>query len=151
MRCARPTVWPTAVYSIPRSSPIPPTTTSPELRPIRTRKFSPLVRRSSAANSPSSSIRWSAAKQARWAWSSWAIGAPNRAMMPSPVNLSTVPSNWWTPSQRIAKKRSMICRHSSGSLPSASSIEPITSANSTVTCLRSPSIATAAARIFSAR
>ena len=50
-----------------------------------------------------------------------------------------------------AKKRSMICRHSSGSLCSASSIEPITSANSTVTCLRSPSRAPWPARIFSAR
>ena len=29
-------------------------------------------------------------------------------MIPSPVNLSTVPSKRWTPSQRIAKKRSMI-------------------------------------------
>ena len=45
----------------------------------------------------------------------------------------------------------MICRHCSGSLRSASSIEPITSANSTVTCLRSPSRAPRPARIFSAR
>lgn len=28
----------------------------------------------------------------RRAWSSWAIGAPKIAMIPSPVNLSTVPS-----------------------------------------------------------
>ena len=45
----------------------------------------------------------------------------------------------------------MIRRHSSGSLCSASSIEPITSANSTVTCLRSPSRVARPARIFSAR
>ena len=60
-------------------------------------------------------------------------------MIPSPVNLSTVPSKRWTPSERIAKKRCMILRHSSGSSCSARSIEPFTSANSTVTCLRSAS------------
>src|SRR5439155_14816508 len=38
-----------------------------------------------------------------------------------------------------------------GSLCSASSIEPITSANSTVTCFRSPSRVARPARIFSAR
>jgi hypothetical protein len=32
-----------------------------------------------------------AARQARIAWSSNAVGAPNTAMTPSPVNLSTVP------------------------------------------------------------
>ena len=60
-------------------------------------------------------------------------------MIPSPVNLSTVPSNSVTASARIEKKRCMILRHSSGSCPSARSIEPLTSANSTVTCLRSAS------------
>jgi hypothetical protein len=33
-----------------------------------------------------------AAWTARWAWSSWAIGAPKRAMIPSPRNWFTVPS-----------------------------------------------------------
>ena len=42
-------------------------------------------------------------------------------------------------SARIEKKRCMILRHSSGSCCSARSIEPLTSANSTVTCLRSAS------------
>ncbi len=42
MRWARPTVWPTAVYSIPRSSPIPPTTTSPELMPDPDQEVEPL-------------------------------------------------------------------------------------------------------------
>src|ERR1039457_7225517 len=45
----------------------------------------------------------------------------------------------------------MIDRQSSGSVRSARSIEPITSANSTVTCLRSPSRLALASRIFSAR
>src|SRR5215213_6540104 len=60
-------------------------------------------------------------------------------MIPSPVNLSTVPSKRVTVSARIEKKRCMILRHSSGSSCSARSIEPLTSANRTVTCLRSAS------------
>ena len=60
-------------------------------------------------------------------------------MIPSPVNLSTVPSKRWTASERIEKKPCMIPRHCSGSCCSAMSIEPMTSANSTVTSLRSPS------------
>src|SRR4051794_26328299 len=60
-------------------------------------------------------------------------------MIPSPVNLSTVPSKRSTASVRIEKKRCMIFRHSSGSCCSARSIDPLTSANSTVTCLRSAS------------
>src|SRR3954454_2688706 len=72
-------------------------------------------------------------------------------MMPSPVNLSTVPSNRWTPSQRISKNRSMIWRQASGSCCSARSIEPMTSANITVTCLRSPTATPRPARILNAR
>jgi hypothetical protein len=53
------------------------------------------------------------------------------------------------PSERIAKKRSMILCHSSGSTCSARSI--FTSAKSTVTCLRSPSKAERDVRIFSAK
>src|SRR3954451_486212 len=45
----------------------------------------------------------------------------------------------------------MISRHASGSCCSARSIEPITSAKRTVTCLRSPSREVRPARIFSAR
>src|SRR5262249_54647297 len=72
-------------------------------------------------------------------------------MMPSPVYWLIVPSKRCTPSERIAKKRSMIRCHSSGSIDSERSIEPFTSANSTVTCLRSPSRALLDVRIFSAR
>src|SRR5690242_5718811 len=46
---------------------------------------------------------------------------------------------------------SRILRASSGSRSASSSIEPLRSANSTVTCLRSPSSADFDARIFSAR
>ena len=49
IRAANPTVCPCAVYSMCRSSPILPTTTSPELRPIRTEKLRPWPSRSSSA------------------------------------------------------------------------------------------------------
>jgi hypothetical protein len=69
-------------------------------------------------------------------------------MIPSPVYWFIVPSKRCTPAARIAKKRSMMRCHSSGSSCSASSIEPFTSAKSTVTCLRSPSSAEREVRIF---
>jgi hypothetical protein len=69
-----------------------------------------------------------------------ASGAPKRAMMPSPVNLSTNPSKRSTPSVRMAKKRDMIFEKASGSRLSANSIEPFTSEKRTVTCLSSPSV-----------
>jgi hypothetical protein len=54
-------------------------------------------------------------------------------------------------SQKMRKKRCMICDHASGSRCSASSIEPFTSTKRTLTCLRSPSTVAFARRIFSAR
>src|SRR5262245_43630816 len=72
-------------------------------------------------------------------------------MIPSPVYWLIVPSKRCTPSERIAKKRSMILCHSSGSTCSERSIDPFTSAKSTVTCLRSPSRALRVVRIFSTR
>ena len=72
-------------------------------------------------------------------------------MMPSPVYWLTVPSKRCTPSVRISKKRSRMRCHSSAPSCSASSIEPLTSANKTVTCLRSPSSADFDCRILSAR
>ena len=61
-----------------------------------------------------------------------------------------MPSKRWTPSQRIARQRSITRLHSSGSSRSASSIDPTTSTNSTVTSLRSPSNARPAASIRAA-
>src|SRR5215470_2183335 len=74
-----------------RSSPMRPTTTSPEFNPMRTAKRSPRVRSSWLPNARSRSRRCSAAWQARCAWSSCAIGAPKSAMMPSPVYWLIVP------------------------------------------------------------
>ena len=44
-----------------------------------------------------------AAWQARCAWSSWAMGAPKRAITPSPRNWLTVPSYLWTSSHEEAE------------------------------------------------
>ena len=139
-----------AVYSISPSSPIDPTTTSPEFMPIRTARSMPSAL-TSAASAATPSIISSAARQAHWAWSSRAIGAPNSAMIPSPVNLSTVPSAWCTASASTWKNRFISSRHDSGSSFSARSIDPTTSANSTVICLRSPSSEARPASIFTAR
>ena len=144
MRCASPTVWPSAVGSIVTSSPTRPTTTSPELSPSRTCRSTSCVSRNSSEYSPIAFVRCQAAWQARRAWSSSATGAPNSAMIPSPVNLSTVPPNLRTPSARIDTNRPMMAAHTSASRRSCRSIEPATSANRTVMCFFSPELATVA-------
>jgi hypothetical protein len=75
-----------------RSLPMERTTTSPELRPIRMLIATPVRALTRAAWLLTASCIRSAAWQARTAWSSWAMGAPNRAMMPSPMTWFTVPS-----------------------------------------------------------
>src|SRR5215472_4163458 len=60
-------------------------------------------------------------------------------MMPSPMTWFTVPSKRWTASIIRSSTASRIFRASSGSRSARSSIEPLRSAKSTVTCLRSPS------------
>ncbi len=60
-------------------------------------------------------------------------------MIPSPVNLSTVPPKQRTSSASMLTKRSTIVAQASTSRSSWSSIEPCTSAKSTASCLRSPS------------
>src|SRR5271169_4131960 len=79
----------------------------------------------------------SAARQARTAWSSNATGAPNTAMIPSPVNLSTVPPQRCTTADAQLTSSVMISRSRSAPTAEAMSIECTTSANSTVTCLYS--------------
>ena len=71
------------------------------------------------------------------AWSSNATGAPNTAMIPSPVNCVTVlPYRCTTTAQR-SDRSAMISRNRSAPTAAAISIECTTSANSTVTCLNS--------------
>src|ERR1700743_3995835 len=78
-----------------------------------------------------------AARQARTAWSSNATGAPNTAMIPSPVHCATVlPYRCTTAAQR-SERSAMISRHRSAPTAAALTIECTTSANSTVTCLYS--------------
>lgn len=78
-----------------------------------------------------------AAKQARRAWSSSAVGAPNTAMIPSPVNLSTVPPYRCTAADERVNTSATTSRSPSGPSADASCIDPTTSANNTVTCLYS--------------
>src|SRR5262249_23417321 len=79
------------------------------------------------------------------------MGAPNRAIMPSPSTWLTVPSKRCTASIIRCRAGSRSCWAASGSSPRMSSVESLMSANSTVTCLRSPSRAVCAERIFSTR
>ncbi len=58
-------------------------------------------------------------------------------MIPSPVNLSTVPPNRCTTAAARSTSSPMISRSRSGPTAAAMSIECTTSANSTVTCLYS--------------
>ena len=80
-----------------------------------------------------------AASQASNAWPSWARGAPNSAITPSPRVCATVPSNRLMFSRMVASAGRSRSIASSGSSPATSSVEPTTSANRTVTCLISAS------------
>jgi hypothetical protein len=82
----------------------------------------------------------SAAPHARRAWSSKATGAPNTAMIPSPVNLSTVPPRCCTTPVARLTSPAMISRSRSAPTAEAMSIERTTSANRTVTCLYSAGV-----------
>jgi TrwC relaxase len=64
-------------------------------------------------------------------------GAPNTAMMPSPVNLSTVPPRCCTTTDERSTSSVMISRSRSAPTAAAMSMDCTTSANSTVTCLYS--------------
>ena len=134
-------VLPIGTKSMCTSSPIAPTTTSPEFSPQRTANSTPSRRATSAASSATSRWSSSTARHARRAWSSCASGAPKTASRPSPVNWLTVPSNAWTAPAAIPRKRSRTKPQRSLSSERVSSIEPTMSAYITVTCLRSPSIA----------
>ena len=83
--------------------------------------------------------------------SSCASGALNNAMMPSPITWLTVPSYRCTAAimGRAPDPAGAVLPQGHGR--PGSSIEPLRSAKSTVTCLRSPSRAPREVRIFSAR
>src|SRR5215475_9800704 len=72
-------------------------------------------------------------------------------MIPSPMTWLTVPSYRCTASIIRSSTGSRSFLASSGSRSASSSIEPLTSAKRTVTCLRSPCRAPREVRIFSAR
>ena len=87
-RAATLIVSPIAVWSPSGSSPRLPTTTEPLLSPIRTSTGS---RPGGVRSRSSRRRRASAARTARRAWSSCAVGTPMSAMNPSPMKRSIVP------------------------------------------------------------
>src|SRR4030095_2285468 len=127
------------------------TMTSPELSPTRICTGTRPARCLRAPKAPMCSWLRTAGWAARTAWSSWASGAPNSAMIPSPRTWWTVPSSRATAAIMCSRTGSSSLRASSGSRSATSSIESLVSAKSTVTCLRSPSSALFEVRIFSAR
>ena len=77
-----------------------------------------------------------AARTARSASSSWSTGTPNTATTASPMNFSTVPPCRSRTTRIASNQRPMIERRDSGSRRSPSPVDPVTSANTTVTTLR---------------
>ncbi len=114
----------------------PPVMTSPVLMPIRSFRDRPRRATSSRSRAPTSSRISTAARTARSASSSWALGIPKTAITASPMNFSTVPP--WKVITRSARRKavSISSRSGSGSRCSPSSVDPTTSAKSTVTSLR---------------
>ena len=78
---------PIVVYSIRLSEPTLPAITGPVFRPTPIRKPScrPAARTSLLNASSAGPTISRAAASARSAWSGWSIGAPNTAMIPSPM------------------------------------------------------------------
>ena len=146
IRAASGTVGPEASYSgCSRSSPTSSTTTSPEFNPTRICKSVPRLDSSFAEYSDTAARISIAARHASSAWRSLASGAPNIAMMPSPINRQTVPRLCSTASHmRCVARYSNSCASSASSF-SVRLVEPTTSANNIVTGLRSPGVRAQAA------
>ena len=136
IRWAMPTWSPIAVYPV-AVVPISPAITCPEFSPIRNLRSTPSRRDTSSARSLMPRWMSKAARHARSAWSSTATGAPNTAMIPSPVNLSRVPPYRFTTAAARSTSCAMISRSRSAPTAEAMSMECTTSANRTVTCLYS--------------
>ena len=105
--------------------------TSPVLRPMRISSCRSGSRARFQRASRSSIRR--AARTARTASSSRAVGTPKTAMIASPVNFSIVAVSARSSCVIAAKKSVIRARTSSGCIVSARSVEPTTSANRTVT------------------
>ena len=108
----------------------------------------PMVTAASPVTMPARAVRsWprapvdcttsSAARTARWASSSRAIGVPHTAITASPMNFSTVPPWRAIASLAASKYCCWTARTRSGSRPSAKVVNPTRSAKRTVTCRRS--------------
>ncbi len=108
------------------------TATRPEATPNRARKSMPR-RRSAAARSAMRSRAAGAARTARIASSSCPVSAPKTPTTASPMNFSKRPPPATSAPPTSSKYASSVAFHTSGSRRAASSVEPATSQNTTVT------------------
>src|SRR5256714_15419301 len=111
--------------------------TSPVLTPTRIARLTPCCALTSALSSVNRSSIWQAALNARSASSSRAIGTPKVAITESPMNFWTVPPQASIVEVMTEKNRCRRTRQRSGSNRSPSVVDPVMSANRTVTSLRS--------------
>ena len=125
---------PITEYSCRPAIPNPPATTVPVLMP----KCKPKSVPRAALKSSNAADISNAARKARSASFSWVSGAPNSAITPSPINLSSVPWYFSITGTSRSKQSFIKSRTASGSRLSENAVKPATSANITVMNLRSP-------------
>jgi hypothetical protein len=114
--------------------------TSPVLTPARICRRTPCSCSSESLTRSRAASMARAARSARSGSSSCVTGTPNRATTASPMNFSTVPPSDSMAARIASKYVRITVRIRSGSRRSARPVEPATSANSTVTTRRSPSL-----------
>ena len=134
-RAAAFTVSPVTMASPGRGSVV--ARTSPVFTPMRICNMTSWLCTSEAFTSSRRRSILIAARTARVGSSSCAVGTPNAAITASPMNFSTVPPSPSISSRIAAKNRSRTSRMCSGSSCSPRAVEPVTSANRTVTSFRS--------------
>jgi hypothetical protein len=111
--------------------------TEPVLMPMRSSSATPYRSPISSFSSPSRLRMRRAARSARAGSSSCTCGTPNAAMTASPMNFSTVPPSASISARMAAKNAPMTSFSRSASSRSPRAVEPVMSANRTVTTLRS--------------
>ena len=111
--------------------------TGPVLMPMRSSSVTPWRSPSPSFSSASRARMRRAARSALAGSSSCTRGTPKAAMIASPMNFSTVPPSASISARMAAKNAPMTSLSASASSRSPSAVEPVMSANSTVTTLRS--------------
>ena len=124
-----------------------PTTAVPVLTPTRISISTPRSVRRSSLSEASVIVISAAARTARMPSSSWTTGTPKTATTASPMNFSTDPPCRSRTALMESNHRPMIERNASGSRRSPRPVEPVTSANTTVTTLRASRAASGTASV----